>query len=303
MVGRDKKISVRKQCKLLSVDRSKIYYNNVAKDNVDIINDMKKIYQECPFYGYRKMHSELKNLGYNVNRKKVQRLMQLEGLRAIYPKKNLSVRNQAHAIYPYLLKNMTISTPNQVWQIDITYIKIKHGFVYLAAIIDVFSRRIMGWQLSPFLDTSLCLQALDNALKISKPEILNSDQGCQFTSNAWVSALKERDIKISMDGKGRWADNVFIERFWRSAKYESVLLQSFDSVAQAKKAIDNYIKFYNNLRPHQTLKYKTPKFIYDNNLIIKLKELKCFDFPVKTLSIELINENIKNSHKQTNFWS
>jgi len=295
-------ISIRRQCKFLFVDRSKIYYNNTAKDNVDIVIDIKKIYQEWPFYGYRKIHVELKKIGYKISRKKVQKLMQLEGLRAIYSKPNLSKRNQAHAIHKYLLKGLRIKKPNHVWQIDITYIKIEHGSVYLAAIIDVFSRRIMGWHLSPFLDTNLCLQALDNALKIAKPEILNSDQGCQFTSNAWVSMLKENDIKISMDGKGRWADNVFIERFWKSAKYESVFLQCLESVAQAQKAIGDYIKFYNNLRSHQTLKYKTPMFVYDNNLTVKPKELKCPNLPEKTLSIELINENIKNSHKQCNFW-
>lgn len=298
-------LSVRRQCVLLGVNRSNVYYENkaVVEEDVDIMNEMRNLFQECPFYGYRRLHASLQNNGYAINHKKVQRLMQLAGLKALYPKKNLSIKNQAHKIYPYLLRNLKINRPNQVWQTDITYIKIRHGFVYLVCIIDAFSRKIMGWHMSPFLDTEMCMKAFYKAIIFAKPEILNSDQGCQFTSELWTSTLTKNNIQISMDGKGRWADNICIERFWRSLKYESVFLHSFDSVLQAQEATDRYIKFYNNLRLHQALNYKTPNEVYLKNLTHKDKELECFDLFKKILPVEAVKEDFKNSHKQVNFWS
>jgi len=253
-------LSVRKQCSLLAVTRSRVYYSckRIDDNAVTIMNEMREIYEKHPFYGYRRMHVVLNQKGYIINRKRVQRLMNIAGIQAIYPKKKTTKRNKSHKIYPYLLRDIKIDRPNAVWGVDITYIRMKFGFVYLVALIDVFSRKIMGWSLSIFLETQPCLDAYIQALELAKPEILNSDQGCQFTSDAWISKLAGDGIKISMDGKGRWADNVYIERFWRSLKYESVFLQSFETVAQSRKVIEQYIRFYNQERPHQALGYKTP---------------------------------------------
>lgn len=249
---------------MLGVVRSTIYYQpkKVQNDDGIITNEIRDIYQEWAFYGYRRIQIELAKRGFFLNHKKVQRLLAGTGIRAIYPGKKTTIRNPDHAVYRYLLKHLDIERPNQVWQVDITYIKMQHGFVYLVALIDVFSRKIMGWSLSPFLDTDSCLKALEMALKHGIPEIVNSDQGCQFTSSKWINALKLADIMISMDGKGRWADNVFIERLWRSIKYENVFLHSFDTVKQALDAISKYIEFYNRQRPHQALSYHTPNDIF-----------------------------------------
>ena len=228
------------------------------------MNEIRDIYERHPYYGYRKIHNVLGRRGFKLNIKKVRRLMNLTGLKAVAPyKKKTSILNKNHKVYPYLLKGLKINHPNQVWKTDITYIKIKSGFIYLVCIIDVFSRKIMGWKISPFLDTQPCIEALEMARMHNKPEILNSDQGCQFTSNAWTKRLEEDDIKISMDGKGRWADNIIIERFWRSLKYEAVYLNCFENIAQANKGIGNYINFYNNERPHQALNYKTPSEVFN----------------------------------------
>jgi len=180
----------------------------------------------------------------------VQRLLTIAGLKAIYPAKNTSLRNQKHKVFDYLLKKDEINLPSKVWQVDITYIKLRTGFVYLACLIDVFSRKIMGWALSIFLNTEACIEALEKALLNGKPEIINSDQGCQFTSEMWVNALQQESIKVSMDGKARWADNIYIERLWRAVKYELVYLHSFENVQEARKAIGQYIIFYNQQRPH-----------------------------------------------------
>ena len=269
MIDRTRKdLSVIKQCKLLSVHRSRMYYTSkktIDNDGV-IMNEIRTIYQEQPFYGYRKIHAILQEKGFVHNIKKTQRLMNLTGLKAIYPKKKTTIKNQHHKIYPYLLKKHCINNSNDAWSVDITYIKLRLGFVYLTCLIDIFSRKIMGWELSTFLETSFCLDALNKALLIAKPTIINSDQGSQFTSNAWVDALNKNNIQVSMDGKGRWVDNVYIERLWRSIKYESVFLQSFDTVQQAKEAISKYIVFYNQKRPHQSLNYQTPDAVYFKKL-------------------------------------
>ena len=201
--------------------------------------------------------------GLLVNEKRVLRLMRLVGIKSIYPKPNLSRNNTEHKCFPYLLRNITIMEVNHVWMVDITYLKIGTRFVYLVALIDVYSRYIVGWSLSYELDTENCLDALKLALKLGKPAIINSDQGCQFTSNEWIAALTEIYIRISMDGKGRCKDNIYIERFWRTIKYEAYYLNEYSTFTELYLGIKEYIEFYNNERPHQSLGYKTPKMIYD----------------------------------------
>jgi len=239
-----------------------MYYKRKQVNETFIVNEIREVYEWKPIYGYRRIHIMLRKRGMIINRKRVQRLMKVAGIKAIYSEPKTTIKNQTHSIYKYLLKDLAITRPDQVWQVDITYIKIRHGFVYLICLIDVFSRKIMGWYLSTFLDTASCEQALYNALSATTPEIINSDQGCQFTSDSWTSDLIKNNIKISMDGKGRWADNVYIERLWKTIKYESVFLQSFDTVQQVRSTIALYIEFYNEERPHQTLNYHTPNAIH-----------------------------------------
>lgn len=199
--------------------------------------------------------------------------MRVAGVQAIYAAPKTTVKNHEHEVYAYLLRDITICRPNQVWQVDITYIKIAHGFVYLVCLIDVYSRKIVGWNLSTYLDTQSCEQAMLNALLCGKPEIVNSDQGCQFTSSSWINLVIKSGARVSMDGKGRWADNVYIERLWKTIKYESVFLHSFDTVQQARDALSKYIKFYNEDRPHQALNYHTPSAIYESGIIPSKKTL------------------------------
>lgn len=291
LLEHEEQISIKRKCELLSINRSSLYYEKkiVTNDDVALMNEIHDIYCEYPFYGYRKIRAVLVSRGYKVNRKKVQRLMQLLQLKAICPAKKTTVRDSKQAVYPYLLKNLTITRPNQVWQIDITYIKIRTGFVYLICLIDVYSRRIMGWQISIFLDTDACEQALDMALEDASPEIINSDQGCQFTSESWGNKLAGRSIKISMDGKGRWADNVFVERLWRTVKYELVYLHRFETVSDLRNAIASYVKFYNTQRPHQALKYKVPDEIYKEFEYVKGIDKKV-DVIVPVLGVNNISQ-------------
>lgn len=266
---------------MLNVTRSRIYYQKrgLTAEEVRIMNTIHDIYTEHPFYGYRRIHVSLVKMGYTHNIKKTQRLMRVMGLKGLCPRKKTTLRNKAHSIFPYLLSGLKIERPNQVWQVDITYIKTRSGFIYLVGIIDVYSRKIMGWALSVFLDTNSCLKALEMALKIARPEILNSDQGCQFTSNEWIAKLKSEQILVSMDGKGRWADNINIERFWRSLKWEAVYLNCFDTVEQARVALEQYINFYNCNRPHQALNYKEPDQFYNEWFNAKK------DFPVQLIHV------------------
>jgi len=263
-IKQDDKVSKQRKCQLLEVNRSRLYYKKkpISEHDIEIMNEMRDIYIQYPFFGYRKIHAILGRNGYKHNIKKTERLASLANLKAIYPKKKTTIRDKSHSVFPYLLKNMDIIRPNQAWQIDITYIKIRFGFVYLVCLIDIFSRRIMGWCLSPFLDTNSCIDALDSALNYAKPEIINSDQGCQFTSHIWHNKLSNHQIQISMDGKGRWADNIYIERLWRSIKYEMIYLNRFDTVLETKTALESYVAFYNDKRPHQALNYYTPNEIY-----------------------------------------
>ena len=273
----EKRISLKRKCELFNINRSGLYYKKqpVCAYN-ELVREIQDIYLNQPFFGYRKVHAVLSRSGRIINKKKVQRLMQVNNLRAIMPKRHLSSRNKAHKTYPSLLKGINVIRPNQAWQVDITYIKIKCGFVYLICLIDVFSRKVMGWHLSTLLDADACLIALRNALENGIPEIINSDQGCQFTSEAWCEKLKELDIQISMDGKGRWADNIYIERLWRSIKYELFYIYRFDTVQEARIATSHYIRFYNTERPHQSLGYEVPEIVYNQCLKSKkmLKEVK-----------------------------
>jgi len=254
-------LSMRHRCHLLDVPRSTAYYQSTKRnaDEADLLNEIREIYERHPFKGYKRITDDLVEQGYVINHKRVYRLLKLMGLQAIYPKKNLSKRRQKDAVYPYLLKENPPVKPHDCWCVDITYIKTARGFIYLTALIDVSSRCIMGWQVSPFLDTEGCIDALEMAVKSGyKAKIVNSDQGCQFTSQEWVYSLRLLGIKISMDGKGRYLDNIFIERFWRTIKYEEVYLKTYDTVFEAKTALGKYIEWYNHERRHSGLGKRRP---------------------------------------------
>jgi putative transposase len=259
----DDQVSVRKQCSLLAVPRATVYYKPKPRvDDTILANEIHEIWVEMPFYGYRRITAELQRRRYDINRKKVARIMCEMNIKALYPKMNLSKRNMAHKIHPYLLKDLEIKRPNQVWCCDITYIKVIGGFIYLVALIDVFSRFVVAWCISNSLDIDFCLRMLRDGFAIARPEILNTDQGSQFTSDDWVSLVKENGVRVSMDGRGRWADNIYIERFWRTLKHEHIFLHDFTSVKEAKLSIDRFIEMYNNRRLHQSLGYKTPAEVY-----------------------------------------
>jgi putative transposase len=244
----------------LNLSKGAYYYSAVEMDpfNLQLMDEIDRLNTKTPFYGSRRITVSLRKLGHPVNRKRIQRLMRLMGLEAIYPKGNLSKRNQAHKIYPYLLNNVQINRPNLVWSTDITYIRIGGGFVYLTAVIDWYSRYVLSWNLSNSLHSDFCITAMEEALQQSVPKIVNTDQGVQFTSKDFIDMLKGNDIKISMDSKGRALDNIFVERLWRSLKYEEVYLKNYQRVPEAKKSLKNYFNFYNHERPHQSLSYKTP---------------------------------------------
>jgi len=257
-------IPVSKQCELIGLNRSSLYYEPQGESeyNLYLMRLIDAIYTKAPFYGCPKITKELNRWGYPVNHKRIRRLMRLLGLEAIVPKKNLSKRGKGHKIYPYLLKNIKIDCPNQVWATDITYIRMARGFVYLVAVMDWHSRYVLSWEVSLTIDTEFCQHALSNALKTGKPEIFNTDQGSQFTADAFTGILKANDIKISMDGRGSFFDNIFVERLWRSVKYEEVYQKEYEDVWDAEENISNYFKFYNTERIHQSLDYRTPEEVY-----------------------------------------
>jgi putative transposase len=263
-------ISISRQCELLSLSRSTVYYKNVEKDdsNIKLMNIIDEIYTESPFYGRRRITKHLnKVLAIDINVKKVRRLMKVMGIEAIYPKKNLSMQNSQHKKYPYLLSGVDICRVNQVWSTDITYIRLKQGFVYLCAVIDWYSRYVLSWKLSNTMETTFCLEALVDALKLGKPDIFNTDQGSQFTSHEFTNALLSNEIKISMDGKGRVFDNIFVERLWRSVKYENIYPNSYETYLDTRSGLLKYFNFYNNDRLHQSLNYETPKSVYFGNIL------------------------------------
>jgi putative transposase len=257
-------LSLRCQCELLQVNRSALYYTSkpAMVSDLDLINEILDIWGRCSFYGYRRMTKELQSLGYIVNRKRVSRLMRENGIQVIYPGPNTSRRNKLHKVYKYLLGGMIINRANQAWMIDITYLRLKEGFVYLAALIDVHSRYVVAWKISNTMEASFCVETLQLGLLHAKPAIVNSDQGSQFTSDDWVNYVNEQGIKISMTGKGRCLDNVYIERFWRSVKQEEFYLNEYASIMELRKAIGAYVEFYNHKRWHQALGYKTPAMVY-----------------------------------------
>lgn len=258
-------LSLANQADLLGISRSSIYYQpkEINSFNLDLMERIDKIYTDSPFYGSRKIAKQLTlDLKTAISRKKVQRLMRLMGIEAIYRKPNLSKNSQSHSVFPYLLKGLTIDHSNQVWSTDITYIKIQGSFVYLTAIIDWHSRYVLAWELSNTLDTSFCLETARKATMINIPEIINMDQGVQYTSTDWINFWQSTPSKISMDHRGRCFDNIFIERLWRSVKYEEVYLKSYTSLSEARENLNNYFNFYNNRRLHQSLNYQTPSTIY-----------------------------------------
>jgi len=258
-------LNIKQQCALLGLNRSSYYARPTAitLEEQKILNRMDEIFTEHPYYGNRRMMHVLQTEGIMIGRKRVRRFYQILGIEAIYPKMNLSKRNQAHKVYPYLLRGLEITKPNQVWSMDITYIRLKQGFVYLCAVIDWHGRYVLSWCLSITLQSDFCIEALQEAIATyGKPEIFNTDQGVQFTSNNFIQVLKDNTIAISMDGKGRALDNVFIERFWRSLKQEKIYRIDLIGVKEAKDAISEYMEFYNNHRMHQSLGYKTPKSVH-----------------------------------------
>ncbi len=265
MIDRDHpKLSLKRQCELVSVSRSSLYYRPAEprQQDLELMALMDRQYMKTPFYGSRRMTAWLRSQGRQVNRKGVRRLMRLMGLEAVYRRPNTSKAHPAHKVYPYLLKDLVVSRVNQVWVADITYIPMARGYLYLVAIMDYSSRYLLSWQLSNTLDTSFCLETLEEALGKAVPDIFNTDQGSQFTSEDFTGVLKQHDIRISMDGKGRYTDNIFVERLWRSIKYEEVYLRAYESVDEARSGIDAYMDFYNNERPHQALDYRTPAQVY-----------------------------------------
>lgn len=258
-----KEISISRQAELLGISRSSIYYQPVvSQEDIRIMRTIDEIYLECPFYGSRRIRAILNRQGQDIGRERVQRLMRVMGIEAIYCKPKTSIIHPDHKIYPYLLRDVKIVRPNQVWCTDITYIPIRNAYAYLVAIMDWFSRFVLAWRLSISMDVDFCIEALQEALCLNKPEIFNSDQGSQFTSNAFTGILLDNDIKISMDGRGRAFDNIYNERLWRSVKYENVYINDYETVKESRHGIGKYFDLYNYRRPHQSLGYSTPAEIY-----------------------------------------
>lgn len=259
MIGKGKRLSVRKQSDLLGLNRSRLYYK--AAEDTDTLSAalIEEVYRQYPMYGYRRIQAHLKDHGYVINRKCVLRLMRELGIKAIYPAPKTTIRNKAHEKHAYLLSGITVTKPHQVWQVDITYLRTSQGFLYLTALIDMRSRYVVGWSLSNSLDTESCLRALENAIVgHGIPEIINSDQGSQFTSHDWTEALTSKGILISMSGSGRSNDNAYIERLWRSLKYEWTFIKGARTVQDYKTLLPQFFEWYNSQRPHQALAYKTP---------------------------------------------
>ena len=266
MIDREEpKLSLVRQCALLGISRSSLYYlpTEAGAEDLELMALIDQQYLKTPFYGSRRMTAWLRNHGHQVNRKRVRRLMQLIGLEAIYRRPNTSKPNPGHKVYPYLLRGLEINRVNQVWATDITYIPMARGFLYLVAIMDWHSRYVLSWRLSNTLEADSCVDALEEALSRDLPGVFNTDQGSQFTSEAFTSVLVAHGVRISMDSVGSYMDNVFVERLWRSVKYEEVYLKAYESVAEARAGIGAYLRFYNSERPHQTLDYRTPTQVFE----------------------------------------
>ncbi len=258
-------LSLARQCQLVDIARSSFYYQpgGESEFNLLLMRLIDEQYLRTPWYGSRQMKRHLRRQGYTVNRKRIARLMTLMGLMAVVPGPHTSTPHRRHPVYPYLLRGLTIDQPDQVWCADVTYIPMAHGFIYLVAIMDWFSRRVLSWRLSNTLDVEFCLEALQEAIERFGPaDIFNTDQGCQFTSDEWIAELKNHEIRVSMDGKGRWMDNVFLERLWRTLKYEFIYLREFEDGWAMKQGIDDWVNEYNGERPHSSLGGRTPDEAY-----------------------------------------
>jgi putative transposase len=269
--------SLRRQCELLRVSRSALAYAPVAPDEEELglMRRIDELHLKFPFYGSRNLSFTLRSEGRQANRKRVQRLMRVMGLESMAPKPKTSEPHPEHVKYPYLLRGLHISRANQVWATDITYIPMRAGFVYLVCIMDWFSRLVLSWRLSTTMDTDFCVEALEESLqRFGSPDIFNTDQGAQFTSDAFTGVLKRRGVAISMDGKGRFLDNIFVERLWRSLKWEEVYLHAYEDPKEARAGIGRYLDFYNGDRPHQALGYQTPKAFYEHDVARRLGPLK-----------------------------
>jgi len=273
--GKNSDLSISRQCELLQLPRSTYYRPRVNRfesaENLDFMRRIDEEFLKHPFYGSRKIRDYLNREGFSVNRKRVQRLMRLMGLESVAPKPNTSKCRKEHKVYPYLLRNLSITSPDQVWCSDITYIRMPHGFVYLTAIMDWASRYVLAWEISATMSDDFCVNALKSALRRHRPpEIFNTDQGAQYTGNAFIGTLQENGITISMDGKGRCMDNIFIERLWRSVKYEKIFLEEFETVSDLLAGLKEYFDFYNYERPHQSFSGKTPAEMYWGENVAKI---------------------------------
>jgi len=265
MIDRNHKLPVTRQCRTLRLSRSSVYYlpRPVSSADLELMRRIDELHLEYPFAGARMLRDLLRQEGHLIGRRHTGTLMRKMGINALYRKPNTSKRHLMNPVYPYLLRNLKIDRPNQVWAGDITYIPMKRGFVYLFVVMDWASRRVLSWRLSNTLSTDFCIEAVQEAFALyGAPEIFNTDQGSQFTSREFTELLKEKDVAISMDGRGCWRDNVFVERLWRSIKYEEVYLHAYDNVSEAKKGLERYLTFYNHRRPHSRLDRSTPDEIY-----------------------------------------
>ena len=273
-----------RQCALLGVSRSSLYYRpkETSQQALSLMMEMDRQYLETPFYGSRRMKASLDRQGMPVSRKRVQRLMRLMGLRAIYRQPRTSQPAPERWVYPYLLRNLAITRANQVWAADITYLPMARGFLYLVVVIDWHSRYVVAWRLSNTLETGFCAEALNEALGQGTPDVFNTDQGSQFTSREFTQILQDRGVKISMDGRGRYQDNIFVERLWRTVKYEEVYLKAYANGLEARNELREYLRFYNERRPHQALGYQTPAEVFYGQPVEEdedLKERRCSDQP------------------------
>jgi putative transposase len=269
MIDRAHKLPVAHQAKLLDLSRSSVYYRPepTPESDLALMRRIDELHLEHPFAGARMLRDMLRAEGHRIGRKHVGTLMAKMGIEALYRRQNTSKRHAAHRIYPYLLRNVTIERPNHVWAMDITYLPMKRGFVYLAVVLDWATRRILSWRLSNSMTADFCVEALEEAIvRYGSPEIMNTDQGSQFTSSEFIATLQSNGIAISMDGKGCWRDNVFVERLWKSIKYEEVYLRAYDSVSEAKLHLGRYVTFYNERRPHSSLDGRTPDHVYFTSL-------------------------------------
>jgi len=269
MIDCKHKLPISRQARLLDISRGTVYYQPrpISPRDHMLMNRIDRLHLELPFAGARMLRDLLRQEGHKAGRSKVSRLMRLMGIEALYRKPRTTRRHPENKVYPYLLRNLAVTQPNQAWAMDITYIPMARGFVYLAAVVDWFSRRVLAWKVSTTMDVHFCLEAVEEAIeRHGKPEIMNTDQGSQFTSQAFTGLLKDNGIQISMDGKGAWRDNVFVERLWRSVKYEEVYLHAYDTVSAAKAGLDRYFGFYNSRRPHSSLDRQTPDQFYFESL-------------------------------------